>query len=673
MTLFLRPIVGVGIGTLLVLMAFDLHAQQTRVVVPSAQTSQVPTSGTAAITGVVVDAATDRPVAAAVVTLEERRPGERRRSSAQVTTATGRFAFVDLPASHWYFLTAAKPGYLDGGYRRADPMGPGAPVSVADDQWLRDVRVTLPRPGSISGAVIDERGEPVVGAYVRVLPQVLVAGRLQWLAGPVAQTDDRGAYRIAALRPGRYVVSVPSVQATLPASAIIRPPGASAGTSMSDLDTAREAARGEKLLVDLGAERRVVVGRYAIPPPPAPDGRRTAYPITFHPDVITPADATPIELGLGEARLNVDVRLRPALTARVSGRLIGPAEAIGNQMLRLMPVGLEELGQGSEAATTVTLADGRFDFLDVPAGSYLVELTYSRLELTYASVGDASTAVPAPVAFPSSRASSMSVHAAPPGVSLSAVSLERSDGGSFWARMPVSVSGDDVDNLDVSLRSAISLTGHIVMAPASGPPVRFPTLVLEPADGRRSLGMPMSLPVGPRRAGPPTPATPVDFTIHGLLPGQYLLRTFLGVAKVQSVAWESRDYTDRPFDATSGRDITGVVVTLTTATSSISGIVSDAADLPMGAAVIAFPAQREAWTNYGFTPARFRSALATLDGRYQIDALPAGEYYLVAVPAAQERAWLDPQFLASHAPRATRVRLDRPDSTLTDVALRVAR
>jgi len=673
MTPPLLPIARAGIGTLLVLLAIDLHAQQTRVVVPAQQTSQVPTTGTGAITGVVVDTVTDRPVAAAVVTLEDRRPGERRRSSAQVTTATGRFAFVDLPASDWYFLTAAKPGYLDGGYRRADPRGPSAPVSVADGQWILDIRVTLTRPGSISGAVIDERGEPVVGAYVRVLAQVPVAGGTQWLAGPVAQTDDRGAYRIAGLGPGRYVVSVPTVQATLPASAIIRPPGASAGTSMSDLNTAREAARGEKLLVDLGGERRVVVGRYAIPPPPAPDGRRTAYPITFHPSVTTPADATPIELGLGEARLNVDVRLQPALTARLSGRLIGPAEAIGNQMLRLMPVGLEELGQGSEAATTVALADGRFDFLDVPAGSYLVELTHSRLELTHASVSDASTAVPAPVAFPSNRASSMPVHAAPPGVSLSALSVESPDGADYWARMPVTVSGADIDNLDVPLQRAVTLSGRIVLAPTSGPPVRFPTLVLEPADGRRSFGMPMSVPVGLRPSEPPTPGTSVEFAAHGLLPGEYLLRVFLGIAKVQSVTWEGRDYTDRPFDATSGRDITGVVVTLTTASSSISGVVSDAGELPSGTAVIAFPAEREAWTNYGFSPTRFRSALATAGGRYQLDGLPAGEYYLVAVPAAQERAWLDPGFLASHAGRATRVRVERPDTTLTNVALRVAR
>ena len=117
-----------------------------------------------------------------------------------------RFAFLDLPASGTYFLTAMKSGYLDGGYGQIDPRGPGAPLSVREGQWLRDLRVTISPPGSISGTVLDERGEPIVGAHVRVLPQVLISGRTQWLAGAVARTDDRGAYRIAGLGPGRYVV-----------------------------------------------------------------------------------------------------------------------------------------------------------------------------------------------------------------------------------------------------------------------------------------------------------------------------------------------------------------------------------------------------------------------------------------------------------------------------------
>ena len=117
-----------AIGVLL--LAIDLHAQQTRVVRPARpEVAPAGSTGTAAITGVVVDASTSRPIGGAVVTLEERTAGRSTFASAQVTTPTGRFAFVDLAASDRYVLTSAKPGYLDGGYQRADPRSPGAPIA----------------------------------------------------------------------------------------------------------------------------------------------------------------------------------------------------------------------------------------------------------------------------------------------------------------------------------------------------------------------------------------------------------------------------------------------------------------------------------------------------------------------------------------------------------------
>jgi len=651
-----------GVGIILALLALDLRAQQTRVVVPpEGPVAAQAASGTAAITGTVVDAAGGRPIAGAVVTLEERRPGSPRRSYVQATTPKGRFAFVDLPASGMYFLTTSKPGYLDGGHGRLDPRGASAPIAVQDGQWVRDLRVAMARPGSISGTVVDERGEPVVGAHVRVLPQVLIAGRTQWLAGPIAVTDDRGAYRIPGLGPGRYVVSVPSVQATLPASATIRVPGAQAGTSMEDLRAAGEAARAEKLVVEAGGGYQLVVGRYTVPPPPAPDGQRTAYPIAFFPNVATPADATPVELAVSEDRPGIDFQLQPVRAARVSGVVQGPADAVGNLLLRLVPVGLEELGQGSEAATTVSLTDGRFTFLDVPAGSYVLEMRHALLELTYASMNNVRTALPAPVPFPTRMAAAFGVAGAEPGVAGS--SLQDWADTSYWAQLRLDVAGRDLDDVTLALRRPVTVSGRIEWAPGQKPTYQ-PRPALEPADGRRSLGR--LSPKGGPLGGSAT------FTIEGLMAGEYVLRVS-GVT-IESIAWDGQDYTDRPFDGSAGRDVTGVVVTVANASSSISGIVSDRnVPLTSGAAVIAFPVERERWSNYGLNPTRLKSVLTTTDGRYRVDGLPAGEYYLLAVPASQERAWLDPAFLAARAAQASRVRIDRSDSQVFDVALGVVR
>jgi hypothetical protein len=653
---------GAGAWGLVVLVSLAAHAQQTRVVVPAQPPPADAATGTAAITGAVFDAASDRPVGGAIVTLEERRLGARRRSYVQIAAPSGRFAFVDLPAAATYILSAAKAGYLAGGYGRSDPRGPSAPIALSDGQWVRDVRVALARPGSISGMVVDERGEAIVGAYVRVLPQVMVAGRTQWLAGAVATTDDRGVYRVPGLGPGKYVVSLPSVQATLPASATIEPPGAWAGTSRADLRAASDHARAEKRLVDMGGGQQMVVGRHAVPPPPTPDGERTAYPIAFYPNVTTPADATPVELEVSEDRSNIDFQLRPHRTARLSGVVQGPPDAVGNLHLRLIPAGLEEFGQGSEAATTVTLADGRFTFFDVPIGSYVLDASHTLLELTYTSMDGMPTALPAPVPFAASSATSMGVSAAPPGVQLSSLQ-DRAD-VSYWVRLPVTVGAADVDDLVVPLRPPVRLAGRFVWAPGATPSRRSLVPVLEPADGRRSLGL-----LTPRRDFPA--ADPASFTFDGLMAGDYLLRVGIGSdVSVESITWDGQDYTDRPFDASAGDDITGVVMTLTNAMSSIGGTVRDGnSPLSSGAAVMAFPVERERWSHYGFNPTRLRSVLTTGDGRYLLTGLPVGEYFLLAVPPAQERAWIDPAFLATHAARATRVRVDRSDAAIHDVAL----
>ena len=67
-----------------------------------------------------------------------------------------------------------------------------------------------------------QAGEPVVGVDVRALRRSFGGGQLKFI--PIntsissARTDDRGAFRIATIRPGDYVVAVASSQTTMPAT-----------------------------------------------------------------------------------------------------------------------------------------------------------------------------------------------------------------------------------------------------------------------------------------------------------------------------------------------------------------------------------------------------------------------------------------------------------------------
>jgi hypothetical protein len=104
--------------------------------------------------------------------------------------------------------------------------------------------------------------------------------------------------------------------------------------------------------------------------PVTSDGRRQGYATTFHPGARVMDAAKPITLALGEQRSGVDIPLEPVPLFSVMGSLTGPPGAIGRVRLFLMPRGTEALGVGHEAATTVSAADGRFAFPEVPAGEY---------------------------------------------------------------------------------------------------------------------------------------------------------------------------------------------------------------------------------------------------------------------------------------------------------------
>ena len=175
--------------------------------------------------------------------------------------------------------------------------------------------------------------------------------------GPATATDDRGAYRLSGLSPGRYVIQVPSVQASVPAATTI------------------PAARGNAPdgVLEADDTTRLVVGRYPIPPPRV-DGRPMAYPAAFHP-ATQPSPRRRGRTGIRRgSRTTSTWALRPCQGAASPERSAGPPDALINLTLRLLQAGLEDLGVGSEVATAlVGTGTGRFTFVNVPAGSYVID------------------------------------------------------------------------------------------------------------------------------------------------------------------------------------------------------------------------------------------------------------------------------------------------------------
>jgi hypothetical protein len=152
-------------------------------------------------------------------------------------------------------------------------------------------------------------------------------------------------------------------------------------------------------------------------------------------------------------------------------------------------------------------------------------------------------------------------------------------------------------------------------------------------------------------------------------PGKYLLDAS-SVGQVKTVTWRGRDYTRMPFDASAGEDILDVVVTITSKSTSLVGTVRDGPASGMEpVAVIVFPAERDQWVDYGIQPQRLRSTHTTSLGGFRFSTLPAGDYYLVAVPSDYVDAWHDPAFLEKISRAATPVTLGWGDKKTQDLKL----
>jgi len=242
---------------------------------------------------------------------------------------------------------------------------------------------------------------------------------------------------------------------------------------------------------------------------------------------------------------------------------------------------------------------------------------------------------------------------------LSIVSHSDSGSQAYWGRAAVSSEGKDVADVIVAMQRASTLTAKLVWEGGLTPSFIF--AAADPARGNASLYVTRAFNVQDTEA----------FAIEGLMGGEFVLRITANSGIVKSIMWDGEDYTTRPFDASTGKDFPGVVVTLTDQGAAVSGAVHDSRGAAAtDAAVIVFPVDRRLWSNYGFTPARIKSSATTSAGDYRVQNLPAGEYFLVGVPASDLNAWQNPKFLEQAAGTASRITLEWGGKATVDLAIK---
>ena len=133
------------------------------------------------------------------------RPTGRFQPQDSSTDATGGFEFRNVDPGK-YTVSCSKSGFVGASYGAKSSNAPAATITVADSQELKDIDCRMQHGGVITGAVLNDEGEPVVYAMVQVLIKTYRRGQPTLTPRSSGTTDDRGRYRIFDLSPGRYYV-----------------------------------------------------------------------------------------------------------------------------------------------------------------------------------------------------------------------------------------------------------------------------------------------------------------------------------------------------------------------------------------------------------------------------------------------------------------------------------
>src|SRR5271166_5322744 len=124
--------------------------------------------GNCTVSGRVVSAADGAPLRSARVGLIQ--ANERRHPLVYATTTDneGHFEIKQIEAGRYEFF-ASKIGYLEQSYQSKNPDDEGATLSLSSGQTVDDAMFRLVRAGVITGKVVDDTGEPMMGVNVSVL------------------------------------------------------------------------------------------------------------------------------------------------------------------------------------------------------------------------------------------------------------------------------------------------------------------------------------------------------------------------------------------------------------------------------------------------------------------------------------------------------------------------
>ena len=558
-------------------------------------------TGTGRIRGRVVSADTGSPVRRAQVRIAGPDIG----AKTALTDTEGRVEFRELPAGR-FTLTGTKSGFVSVQYGQTRPFESGTPIELAEAQVLERADIAMPRGSVISGRILDEFGDPVADAMVSAMRSTWSNGRRRLQSsGRTVQTNDLGQYRIYGLPPGDYYIS-----ATL-----------RGGPEMMAAEMA--------MSMSMAAGGGGVAGAG-----PSASSPNSGYAPTYFPGTISGADAQKITLAVAQEAQSTDFALLPVRLAKVSGTVLtSEGKPMDGAMINAMPRG-GELGFFPIGNSARTDKNGNFTLNGLAPGDYTLQTR--AMQIMTSGGGDTM-------------------------VFSARITIGDGPGGDAEVgSTPISVSGEDVNNVIVVTAKGATATGRVTFEGGAKPTALTGIrITATPADNEGVI-------LG---GGAGTVKADGTFELKGL-GGTRIVRA-AGLPPgwmLKSVQLNGAEVTDAGVEFKPGEAVAGLDVVLTSQLTDVSGTVKGSDGQPAkDYTVVIFSDEPQKWTA---PMSRYVTGTRpNQEGRFQAKNLPPGGYYVIAVDYVAQGEWGDPELLQRLMAKASRFSLREGETKTLDLKM----